>query len=50
MLDDLIIFSLAVLALDTNIGQRYTKYCKIIGGLVLLILGGIMVFQPGMLH
>lgn len=50
MLDDLIIFSLAVLALDTNIGQRYTKYCKIIGGLVLLILGGIMVFYPGMLY
>lgn len=50
MLDDLIIFSLAVLALDTNIGQRYTKYCKIIGGLVLLVLGGIMVFYPGMLY
>lgn len=50
MLDDLIIFSLAVLALDTNIGQRYTKYCKIIGGLVLLILGGIMVFYPRMLY
>lgn len=50
MLDDLIIFSLAVLALDTNIGNRYTKYCKIIGGIVLLTLGGIMVLQPEMLR
>lgn len=50
MLDDLIIFSLAVLALDTGIGNRYAKHCKIIGGIVLLILGGFMVFQPGMLR
>ena len=50
MLDDLIIFSLAVLALDTSIGTRYAGYCKIIGGLVLLILGGIMVFWPELLR
>jgi len=50
MLDDLIIFSLAVLALDTNIGNRYAKYSKIIGGAVLLILGWIMVFSPGILR
>ena len=50
MLDDLIIFSLAVLALDTSIGTRYAGYCKIIGGLVLFILGGIMVFWPDLLR
>ena len=50
MLDDLIIFSLAVLALNTGIGQRYVKYCKIIGGIVLLLLGGIMVFYPELLR
>lgn len=50
MLDDLIIFSLAVLALNTDIGHRYAKYCKIIGGIVLLALGGIMVFYPGILR
>jgi glutaredoxin len=50
MLDDLIIFSLAVLALNTNIGQRYAKYCKIIGGIILLSLGGIMMFNPGLLR
>lgn len=50
MLDDLIIFSLAVLALDTGIGARYAGYCKIIGGLVLVVLGGIMVFGPELLR
>ena len=49
MLDDLIIFSLAVLALDTSIGTRYAGYCKIIGGLVLIVLGGIMAFGPELL-
>ncbi len=46
MLDDLIIFSLAVLALDTNVGQRYAGYCRFVGGLVLVMLGGVMVFRP----
>lgn len=46
----LIIFSLAVLALDTGIGQRYAKYCRIIGGLVLIVLGGVMVFCPELLR
>ena len=50
MLDDLIIFSLAVLALDTGIGARYAGYCKIVGGLVLVVLGGIMVFGPELLR
>lgn len=50
MLDDLIIFSLAVLALNTGIANRYAKYCKIIGGIVLLVLGGIMIFNPGILR
>ncbi len=50
MLDDLIIFTLAVLALNTDIAHRYAKYCKIIGGVVLMVLGGIMVFYPELLH
>ncbi len=50
MLDDMIIFSLAVIALDTDIGHRYAKYCKIIGGVVLLVLGAFMVFFPDMLR
>jgi len=50
MLDDLIIFSLAVLALDTSIGQRYAGHCRIVGGVVLIALGGVMVFQPELLR
>lgn len=50
MLDDLIIFSLAVLALDTTIGTRYAKHCRIIGGVVLVVLGLIMVFRPELLR
>jgi hypothetical protein len=46
MLDDLLIFSLAVLALDTSIGQRYAGHCRIVGGVVLIVLGGVMVFRP----
>jgi len=50
MLDDLIIFSLAVLALDTSLGQRYAGHCRLIGSVVLIGLGGMMVFQPEMLR
>ncbi len=50
MLDDLAIFSLAVLALDTSIGMRYAGYCKIIGGVVLVGLGSVMAFWPELLR
>ncbi len=50
MLDDLIIFSLAVLALDTSVGNRYARHCRIVGGVVLVVLGGIMVFWPELLR
>ena len=46
MLDDLIIFSLAVLALDTSTGQRYAGHCRLVGGTVLVALGAVMVFRP----
>jgi len=46
MLDDLLIFSLAVLALDTSIGQRYAGHCRIVGGAVLIVLGCVMAFRP----
>ncbi|MFC1524076.1 hypothetical protein ACFL6N_04720 [Thermodesulfobacteriota bacterium] len=46
MLDNLFLFSLAALALDTAIGNRYAKYCKIIGGFILLGLGVVMAFFP----
>ncbi len=50
MLDDMIIFSLAVLALDTAIGNRYARHCRIVGGVVLVGLGAVMVFRPELLR
>ena len=50
MLDDLAIFSLAVLALDTTVGTRYAGYCKIVGGIVMIGLGAVMVFFPELLR
>ena len=50
MLDDLFIFSLAVLALETSIGQRYAGHCRIVGGIVLVILGVIMTLRPDLLR
>src|SRR3989338_10542596 len=39
MLDDLIVFGLAAFAINTAVGSKYVKYCKLIGGIVLLVLG-----------
>jgi hypothetical protein len=50
MLDDLIIFTLAILALESRVGQRYAGYCKGVGGILLLVLGVIMVFWPELLR
>ncbi|MBS3136778.1 hypothetical protein J4401_07540 [Candidatus Woesearchaeota archaeon] len=49
MLDDLIIFGLAVFAVNSNLGEKYARHCKLIGGAILLILGLIMVFNPALL-
>jgi len=50
MLDDLIIFGLAAFAVTgTAIGHKYARYCKLVGGAVLVVLGLILVFMPGML-
>ncbi len=50
MLDDMIIFGLAVLALDTTIGNRYAGHCRIVGGVVLIALGAAMVLRPELLR
>ena len=46
MLDDLIIFGLAALALDTSVGNRYARQCKLVGGGVLVALGLLMLLAP----
>ena len=46
MLDDLIIFGSAAFAVNYFIGNRYVLYCKILGGLLLIVLGALLVFNP----
>jgi len=50
MLDDIIIFSLAAFAITSIVGEKYAKYCKLIGGIILAILGFVMVFAPQLLR
>ncbi len=46
MLDDLIIFSLAAFAISGSVGEKYAKYCKIIGGILMVAIGVILLFAP----
>ena len=50
MLDDLIIFGAAAFAMNTGLGQRYAKYSKVIGGVILLALGVLLMFAPQLLR
>jgi hypothetical protein len=50
MLDDLIIFSLAAFAVSSGVGEKYAKYCKLIGGVVMVLLGLMLLFFPGLLR
>ncbi|MBU3964521.1 hypothetical protein KJ562_02280 [Patescibacteria group bacterium] len=50
MLDDFIIFLIAVFTLKiTGISQKYLKAVKLVSAIVLLALGVIMIFKPGLL-
>ncbi len=46
MLDDLIIFTLAAITLQTTMGSGYAKYGKLLGGVVLVLLGLTMLLAP----
>jgi len=50
MIDDLLIFGLAAFAVSSGIGERYAKYCKALGGVILLILGLVLLFAPQLLR
>lgn len=50
MLDDLIIFSLAAFAISSSYGEKYAKYCRIIGGVIMLVLGMLLLFAPDLLR
>jgi glutaredoxin len=50
MLDDLIIFGMAAFALGSSLGEKYAKYCKLLGGIIMAVLGFIMLFAPHLLR
>jgi hypothetical protein len=51
MLDDLIIFGLAAFAVTRyGVGEKYAKQCKLVGGVVMLVLGALMLFAPQLLR
>jgi glutaredoxin len=49
MLDDLIIFGMAAFAIGSSFGEKYSKFCKLFGGIIMLVLGLIMLFAPNLL-
>lgn len=49
MIDDLVIFLLAMFAIDRFISDAYMRYAKVITGVLLLLLGILMGFFPGVL-
>ncbi|MFA6489379.1 MAG: hypothetical protein WCT52_01750 [Candidatus Micrarchaeia archaeon] len=50
MLDDLVIFGLAAMAVSTEFGEKYAGYCKLIGALIMLALGVMLLFFPNALR
>ena len=50
MLDQLIIFGSAAFAMTSNMGERYAKYSRPVGGAILIILGALLLFAPGLLR
>jgi len=50
MLDDLLIFGLAAFAVtNTSVGEKYSKISRIVGGIILLLLGLMLLFAPSAL-
>lgn len=50
MLDDLIIFGSAALFMTSSLGVRYAKYFRPVGATILIVLGVLLLFAPGLLR
>ncbi len=50
MLDDFVIFGVAAFAMTSSWGERYAKYCRPLGAVILLILGVLLLFAPHLLR
>lgn len=47
MADDLLVFVGAMLTLEiTGLSQRYSRWSKLVGGLILLVIGALMLLKP----
>lgn len=42
MLDDLVVFGTAAFALTSNLGDRYAKYTRPVGGTIMIVLGALL--------
>jgi len=49
MLDNLIVFGSAAVALTSSLGVRYAKYSRPVGAAILIILGVLLLFAPRLL-
>jgi len=49
MLDNIIIFGSAAIAMTSNLGVKYAKYARPIGAIILMLLGVLLLFAPGLL-
>jgi thiol-disulfide isomerase/thioredoxin len=50
MVDDFIVFGIALYSFEKiGITGKYTKISNLIGGILMLILGGLLIFKPGWL-
>jgi thiol-disulfide isomerase/thioredoxin len=49
MLDHIIIFGMAAFALGSGFMNKYAKYCKLIGGIVMFAIGIMLLFAPHLL-
>jgi thiol-disulfide isomerase/thioredoxin len=49
MFDDLIIFSMAAFAISGGMGEKYASISKVLGGLILVLLGVMLLFAPHLL-
>jgi thiol-disulfide isomerase/thioredoxin len=50
MLDDLVIFGMAALAINSSFGEKYAKYCHLAGGVIMVVLGFLLLFMPELLR
>ncbi len=51
MVDDFVVFGLALYGFDRfyTVGQKYSNLSSLIGGILMIILGAILIFAPGLL-